>query len=292
MKTHIGSFRFCCLIFAFVALPGLRFALTQDPNSTITIHATDPQAAEAFSDTATFTVRRTGVTNFSVLVFYQLSGTASNGIDYERLGGTVQIPAGALAASFTVKPIDDSLIEGTETVLAQLVPSPMMCMTCGYNIGTPSIAEVFIEDNDRGGTNHPPFVHLNAPRDGDVFTASSDITLRAYAQDAEDRFFVKVEFFEGANSLGFGTFEPSTCPAPYCPYFALTWSNVPPGQYTLTAVATDSAGASSRSDPANITVLDGVNIEATDPVASERPAASAIPPDTATFTVRRSRDTN
>lgn len=204
MKTHIRSFCSWYLMLALLALPGSRSAYAQDPNSTVTIHATDPQAAEAFSNTGTFTVKRTGGTNFSQLIFYELSGTASNGVDYEELGGTVQMPAGALAVSFTVKPIDDLLVEGTETVAARITPSPLDCATCGYDIGEPDLAELFIyDDNDIDGTNHPPFIRLNSPQNGSVFTVPTDIALRAYAQDTEDRFFVRVEFFEGANSLGF-----------------------------------------------------------------------------------------
>src|SRR6266699_5027247 len=137
---------------------------------TVTIYATDAHASEAGSDPGTFTVTRTGSTNFTVIVFYNLSGTASNGVDYEQLGGSVQIPAGDLAASFTVKPIDDALVEGDETVLAEIVPSPLDCATCGYT----SNAVVVIADND-AGTNHPPFVRLNSPQEGDVFTAPATI---------------------------------------------------------------------------------------------------------------------
>src|SRR5205823_4081018 len=39
--------------------------------------------------------------------------------------------------------------------------------------------------------------------------------------------------------------------------FCLTWSNVPPGGYVLTARATDNGGASTVSDPVNITVKPG-----------------------------------
>lgn len=256
MKAHIRLVRSWFPILSFLALSGAAAVMAQDPNATVTIHATDPQAAEAWSDTGAFTIRRNGGTNFHQLIFYELSGTASNGLDYEQIGGTVEMPAGALAVSVTVKPINDSLVEGTETVLARIVPSPLQCPTCGYEIGQPDIAEVRIEDNDTGGTNHPPFIRLNSPVDGAEFTGPADIGLRAYAQDTEDRFFVRVEFFEGANSLGFGTFEPTACPAPYCPYFALTWSDVPPGEYTITARVTESGGLTSVSDPARITVLD------------------------------------
>ncbi|HKQ37971.1 MAG TPA: Ig-like domain-containing protein [Verrucomicrobiae bacterium] len=253
MKTHVSLSLFGLLIVA--AFIGAN-AAADDLTSTVTIYAVDPQAAEAFTNTGTFTVRRSGGTNFSQLIFYTLSGTASNGVDYDHLGGTVQMPAGATAASFTVRPIEDSLIEGTETVVARIVASPLDCVTCGYDIGDPAVADILIYDNDTGDTNHPPFIQLNSPQNGAVFTAPATIDLHAYAQDTEDRFFVRVEFFAGANSLGFGTFVPTTCPAPYCPYFALTWSNVPPGRYTITARATDSLGLATTSAPTQITVGD------------------------------------
>ncbi|HMJ64349.1 MAG TPA: PQQ-binding-like beta-propeller repeat protein, partial [Candidatus Binatia bacterium] len=123
-----------------------------------------------------------------------------------------------------------------------------------FQIGPDNQATAYIRDNDSAPTNHPPFVQLNAPQSGDTFTAPANITLRAYAQDAEDGYTLTVEFFEGTRSLGFGTFVGARCAIPYCPYYELTWSNVPPGEYTLTAKATDSAGATSISNPARITV--------------------------------------
>lgn len=157
---------------------------------------------------------------------------------------------------------------------------------------------VRINIGSTNGTNRPPFVQLNLPRDGDVVSAPASITLRAYAQDPENSYYVQVEFFEGSRSLGFGRFVPTRCAIPYCPYFELVWSNVPPGRYTLTAKAIDQDGASSMSAPVHVTVAESpprppfVNIYATDPTATEQPAISTIPPDTATFTVRRSGETN
>ena len=140
VKTRIWLVCFACLIVALAAhgqdLP------------TVTIYATDPDAAEAGSDTGTFTVRRVGGTNFYTVVFYELSGTASNGVDYEQLGGTVEMPDGVTEISFNVKPIDDTRVEGTETVIARIVESPLDCATCGYNIGQPDTAQVLIEDDD------------------------------------------------------------------------------------------------------------------------------------------------
>src|SRR5213594_791758 len=100
MKTHVSS-RSCYLVLGLFALAA-RTVVAQDPNSfpTVTVYATDARASESGADTGTFTIRRTGPTNFPLAVFYYLSGTASNGVDYERLGNSVQISAGAFAASF------------------------------------------------------------------------------------------------------------------------------------------------------------------------------------------------
>jgi Calx-beta domain-containing protein len=298
MKTRVSSSHWWYLLFGLLTLAVVRPAVAQVNNSfsTVTIHATDSRAGEGGSDGATFTVRRTGPTNVALLVFFQLGGTAANGVDYDQITGPVQISAGEFATSFTVWPVDDTLVEGDETVLARITESPLACATCGYRIGAPSNAVVTIADNDLTGTNQPPFVRLNEPQNGALFTAPANVTLRAFAQDAEDHYDLRVEFFEGMRSLGFGTFVATTCPAPYCPFYQLIWSNAPPGRYVLTARATDSAGATSVSDLVTITVIDSnasaVNIYATDPVATEQPAASNIPPDTATFTVRRSGGTD
>ena len=146
----------------------------------------------------------------------------------------------------------------------------------------------------RGGAadpvNEAPQVRFINPQDGQIFVGPTDVRLVAYAQDPEDGYHVKVEFFEGTNSLGSGTFVPSLCPAPYCPNFALTWSNLMAGSYTLSAVATDSAGASTRSGPVNIKVVERpplVTIYATDPVATEQSLLVDAAPDTATFVVHR-----
>ena len=260
---------------------------------TVTIHATHPSASEVRSAAGTFAVTRTGPTNFPLLVFFRLSGTASNGMDYERLGNNVQIPAGSFDASFDVKPIDDNLAEGTESLVVDLTGSPLDCATCGYSNGDPSKAEVLIADNDPvDGINDVPVVVLNQPQSGDIFRMPAIITLQACAQDTEDRFDLQVEFFDGTNSLGFGTFVATTCPAPFCPYFQLIWSNAPPGQHVLTARVIDSHAASTVSQPITIDVIGAVNIYASDPEASEIHSAANIDPasNPAVFTVRRYGD--
>jgi serralysin len=131
-------------------LSGLVAAQTNLP--TVTIRATDPNAAEkgptGAPDTGTFTVYRTTTPCLSctLTVYYSISGTATNGVDYLTLSGSVTILGGATSATIVVKPIDDFLHEGTETVDAKLIacPSSSPC----YIIGTPNTATVKIADND------------------------------------------------------------------------------------------------------------------------------------------------
>jgi chitinase len=91
--------------------------------------------------------------------------------------------------------------------------------------------------------NTPPTVSITAPTANASFTAPASITLQATASDA-DGTVAKVEFFNGATSLG------SVTAAPY----SITWSNVAAGTYSLTAIATDNSGAVTTSAAVSITV--------------------------------------
>jgi hypothetical protein len=103
-------------------------------------------------------------------------------------------------------------------------------------------------------TNIPPVVRIQTPENGAMFPPSVNIPICAGAYDL-DGFVSTVEFFSGTNSLGVKTNNPISV-GPMNP-FCLLWSNVPPGNYVLTAKATDNGGASTVSLPVNITVLQG-----------------------------------
>jgi regulation of enolase protein 1 (concanavalin A-like superfamily) len=92
-------------------------------------------------------------------------------------------------------------------------------------------------------TNQPPVVTLTAPASGSTFTAPASITLQADALDS-DGHIARVEFYADA------TLVATTTTAPY----TATWSSVPAGTYTLTALAFDDAGAQTRSAGSAITV--------------------------------------
>ena len=79
-------------------------------------------AAEQGSVPGAFAVTRTGPVGEALVVEYQISGTASNAVDYQRLSGHLTIPAGEASAQIAVIPFDERNREPLETVNLTLVP--------------------------------------------------------------------------------------------------------------------------------------------------------------------------
>jgi hypothetical protein len=75
-------------------------------------------------------------------VNYAIGGTATNGADYQTLNGSVVIGVGLATASIAVIPVDDNIVEGSETVVLTINPA------AAYSLGAASSATVTIADND------------------------------------------------------------------------------------------------------------------------------------------------
>jgi hypothetical protein len=136
------------------ALVEIRVA-TSEPLPIVTVTAPDPFAVEpranADVNTATFRIRRFGLTNEGLFVNYSLHGTAENGADYERLSGSTVIPAGRRFVTVTVRPLPDDLAERIETVILRLEEPPPVGLTpevrpLGYRVGRPGMAVALISD--------------------------------------------------------------------------------------------------------------------------------------------------
>ena len=108
---------------------------------TVTLTASTRNAAEP-STPAAFTINRAGSTSSNLTVLYTCSGTASNGADYSALSGSVTISTESSSAAVTIDPMDDSLVEGNETVVLTLVAH------AAYAVGSSGSATVTIADND------------------------------------------------------------------------------------------------------------------------------------------------
>jgi hypothetical protein len=132
-------------------------------------------------------------------------------------------------------------LTATAPANANVAPPGMYMLFVVDANGVPSVARMVSLTG-----NSPPTVTLTQPPNGATFTSPATVSLAATASDP-DGSVAKVEFFSGATKLG----EDTTAP------FALNWSGVGAGTYTLTARATDDLGFTTTSAAATITVTAG-----------------------------------
>lgn len=156
----------------------LQATLLDLPAVTVRVDATDASASEAGPGTATFTVSRTGSTVSPLTVRWAPGGTAALGADYSLAAPwSVVLPAGAASASLTLRPVNDLLVEGEETVLVKLAGDP------AYRIDdTGGSAVAVLSDDDAAASSPiPPVVTIAASDpaasevgpDGGSFTVSA-----------------------------------------------------------------------------------------------------------------------
>lgn len=134
----------------FLAEGSLTSSVVQITTSTATADST---AYENCSNaTVTFTLSQTLSTDYTVT--YNVSGTATNGVDYPTIPTSVTIPAGSLSTSFLIEPVFDGLVEGIETVIIDVQTS-----VCGsdtiliyINDVSPVVVEAFGDTAFCGGT--------------------------------------------------------------------------------------------------------------------------------------------
>ena len=96
--------------------------------------------AENSASSKRFYFSRTGSTASALVVNYSITGTAMNGTDYTTLSGSVTIPAGSAGELVTVTLTNDSVAEGTETIV--ITPTP----SASYASGPAAV--MTITDND------------------------------------------------------------------------------------------------------------------------------------------------
>jgi autotransporter-associated beta strand protein len=136
----------------FVIADAVRFAppgsTSGTPAVVMQVVATANRTAETNGGPAIITLVRTGDTNSAVTVNYVPGGSASNGVDYVALSGSVTLPPGVVSARLFVNAVADALNEGEETVVVTLSPG------AGYGVGGFNTATVVIAD--AASSNAPP----------------------------------------------------------------------------------------------------------------------------------------
>lgn len=178
-----------------IALEGLG---TAPVLPTVTITATDANAGEG-GDNGTFRLTRSGSTSSALTINLARSGTATNGTDYAPISSAV-IPAGSATTTVTVSPIDDGIIEQSETVILTISPAAQ------YIVGSPDTATVTIADNDAALTVTIEASDSAASEGGD----SGAFTLRRTGSTATE---LVVNLQAGGSAVAGGDYAPIVLPA-------------------------------------------------------------------------------
>jgi len=172
-------------------------------NPRVNILATDDSASEfdvGGPSSGWVTIWRTGPTNSALTVFYAISGSAANGVDYAVVTNTATIAPGSDSILIEISPVADALAEGDETVILTLSPS------AAYNLGTNTTSTVMIHDRPWDGWRFAKFTtaELNNP---DISGEEADIDLDGlpnlleYAFDLEPKSPDTTRGFSGSVEL-------------------------------------------------------------------------------------------
>jgi Subtilase family/Calx-beta domain/SdrD B-like domain/Domain of unknown function (DUF4114)/Bacterial cadherin-like domain len=119
--------------------------IVDDDKPTISLFVTDDEAAETnalqAANPGKFTFKRTGTTTNPLTVNYSLTGNATNGTDYQKLGNTITFAAGSNTTTLDINPIDDKRYEGNETLALTLLDGGTQYKLDASNSGTVSILD-------------------------------------------------------------------------------------------------------------------------------------------------------
>ena len=146
-NAGIGDSSFDTRVDAFAAWIDSIVGSTPTTTAIVSVQASDASAAEtALGQTVnpgSFVISRTGPTTAALTVTLAMSGTATNGTDYNQISSTVTIPAGASSIAVPLNVKDDVLTEGLETAILTVSAGT------GYSVDSVArSAKVSIADNE------------------------------------------------------------------------------------------------------------------------------------------------
>jgi hypothetical protein len=197
-----------------------------DVAPTVSVATTDGSGSETPGDPITFTLTRSGNTAGTTAVNLTWSGTATLTTDYTlavSAGATLSannltltFAAGTTTVTVTITPVDDAVVEASETVTMTIGSGT------GYTVGSPSSASGTIADNDTASLA----ISDGSGLEGDKNTSTIVLTVTMSAPSATT---VTVAFATAAAGTGLGF---ATAGTDYVAQFGtLTFS---PGQTTAT----------------------------------------------------------
>lgn len=151
----------------------------------VTLTATDATAAEEGLDTGVWTLTREGDLTNPLTVYFNLSGSATLGVDYSLdASGSVTFPAGEASVDITLTPVDNAVFNQAKTVELSLATDPAYLPWTGA-------ATIQILDND----NNAPMVEAGPDQSaaiGENVLWSPDQIAMAAWYDASDAATISV----------------------------------------------------------------------------------------------------
>ncbi len=192
-----------------------------------------------------FRFLRTGDLSQAVTAYYVIRGTATPGVDYSPFNqpglpppsngalAKITFPTGQDEVDLGYAALADNVKEETETVVVQLVDSPLGSVPT-YRIGDPSLAHDEILDS----TPDLATIDWVEPSTGDHFASGVPIQLVVTTRDPAG-LLTSVDFYSGDVPIGTGTWNCPECRM--APGATLTirfvWNGAPSGLHTLHAEA-------------------------------------------------------
>ncbi len=115
--------------------------VTLNHKQTLSLSVPGATATETGTD-GRFLITRAGPLDSALVVNYTLSGTATQGADYQALPGSITFFPGSRTAAIDVIPIDDSIPEVPELINLTLSPS------AGYTLGTAKTGKIMLTSDE------------------------------------------------------------------------------------------------------------------------------------------------
>jgi hypothetical protein len=112
--------------------------ITDTNSPLVSVMAFDSTASETGADFGTFRFARTGSTAAPLTVTFTVTGTATNGVDYQSVPVTVTFGVGQATADLVVIPLVDADADASETVIVTITDG------ASYDLGAPDAATVTI----------------------------------------------------------------------------------------------------------------------------------------------------
>jgi hypothetical protein len=183
----------------------------------------------------------------TVVITSPVSGTIITGLQ-----ATVTVSANASDSDGAISQVQ-FLVNGS--IVSTLTSAPYTTSIV-LNSGTYTLNAIATDNAGLTTTSSPvtvtiqdlgPAVSITAPANNATFASPANITVSAVASESGAT-VSQVQFFANTTLIGTATSAP----------YSISWNNVQPGSYSLTAKATDNFNVTTVSNPVNITVTQGL----------------------------------